>query len=612
MSAPPSKRIVGIDLGTTHTVVAWAAQKRAASPEIFRIPQLVTPREIDRLPLLDSALYAPSSGESIEDPWGDAPWVVGQLARRRGAETTGRLVASAKSWLCHAGVDRLAAILPWGGSEDDADVSRISPVDASARVLMHIRRAWDDAFPSHPLAEQEVILTVPASFDEAARELTLEASRRAGLAVRLLEEPQAAFYDYMRQAGKQGLQALLDAAPSADEGQGALVLVCDVGGGTTDLSLIRVARSAGKRGLDVTRVAVGQHLLLGGDNMDLALAHACEARMVAPPARLDPARFGQLVSACRRAKERLFSGDDAPDDVPVTLAGSGSKLVGSTLSTRIDRQEAERLVLDGFFPSAPRDARPRRVRSALIGFGLPYEQDAAITRHVAWFFSRHAAGDVSPAALLLNGGVFRAPRIGRRLADAIDAWGGPSIAILPHGEPDLAVARGAVAFGLALHGFGARIEGGAARGYYIGLGASQAGEAKQAVCVVPRGAKEATTHAATGRTFALVVGRPVRFELFASDDASHAAGDVVTIDDEHFQDLPPVATTLGTELVIPGKSQELQVGIEGELTAIGTLELSCVELQGGRRHALAFQLREGPTRPIIHLTHTGTGQTWTA
>ncbi|MBI5534263.1 MAG: hsp70 family protein [Deltaproteobacteria bacterium] len=597
MAGGASKRIVGIDLGTTHTVVSWAKPVRGAVPEVFAIPQLVTPTEVDRLALLDSALYAPTAGEAPEDPWGDAPWVVGQLARRRGAEVAGRLVASAKSWLCHSGVDRLAPILPWGLSEEDDAVARISPVDASARVLSHVKRAWDQAFPSHPLAEQEVILTVPASFDEAARELTLQAARRAGLPVRLLEEPQAAFYDYMRQAGKDGLRALID--EEGDNAAGSLVLVCDVGGGTTDLSLIRVSRTKAKKsGFEVTRVAVGQHLLLGGDNMDLALAHACEARLVAPPSRLDPARFGQLVLACRRAKERLLSGDDALLDVPVTVAGPGSKLIGSTLSTRIDRQEAERLVLDGFFPSAPRDARPRRVRSALIGFGLPYEQDAAITRHVAWFFARHAAdGELSPKALLLNGGVFRAQRIGQRLAEAIDSWGGPAIEILPHGDPDLAVARGAVAFGLALHGLGPRIEAGAARGYYIGLGRGS-GDQAQAVCVVPRGAKEGTTHRATGRTFALVVGRAVRFELFASDDASHAAGDVVAIDDEHFEQLPPLAATLGAELVVPGKSQEIKVGIEGELTAIGTLDLACVDEQAGRRFGLAFQLRDdAPAAP---------------
>jgi len=587
--AAQQRRIVGIDLGTTHTVVAWAEPGPAALPKVFPIPQLVSPTELEGRDLLDSVLYAPTAAELAADPWGDAPWVIGRHARRRGSEVTGRLVSSAKSWLCHGAVDRMAPILPWGSDEEDGGVPHISPVEASARVLLHVRRSWDASFPAHPLHEQEVVLTVPASFDEAARELTLEAAKIAGLRVRLLEEPQAAFYDFMRQAGAAGLQELVDSAG----GEGALVLVCDVGGGTTDLSLMRVSRGTGARPLEVTRVAVGQHLLLGGDNMDLALAHSCEARLVEPPSRLDPARFGQLVLACRSAKELLLSGDQAPAEVPIAIATGGSRLVGSTLSTRIARDEASRIVLDGFFPEAPRDARPRRVRSALVGFGLPYEQDPAITRHVAWFFARHAGEVPAPHALLLNGGVFRAGRIAERLASAVGAWAGAPSRILAHTDPDLAVARGAVAFGLALHGHGDRIEAGAARGYYVGLGRTTAAGKTQAVCVIPRGAKEGSHHEAYGRTFALVVGRPARFELFASDDASHSAGDVVELDDDHFSNLPPMTSTIGAASILPGKPQEIVVSLEGELTAIGTLELACVETgEQGRRFRLAFQLRE--------------------
>jgi len=583
------RRIVGIDLGTTHTVVAWAEPGSGAVPQVFRIPQLTSPSELEPMDLLDSVLYAPVANEQAADLWQDAPWVVGRHARRRGTEVPGRLVSSAKSWLCHAGVDRLAPILPWGAGEDDEAMPRLSPVEASARILLHVRRAWDAAFVGHPLHEQEVVLTVPASFDEAARELTLEAARLAGLRVRLLEEPQAAFYDYLTQVGSAGMQELIDTAG----GQGALVLVCDVGGGTTDLSLMRVSRGQDSRPVEITRVAVGQHLLLGGDNMDLALAHACEARMVEPPGRLDPARFGQLVLACRSAKEQLLAGQGAPDHVTVAVAGGGSRLVGNTLSTRIEQQEAIRIVLDGFFPEATRESRPRRVRSALVGFGLPYEQDPALTRHVAWFFARHAGEVRSPHALLLNGGVFRARSIAERLASAVGAWGDGASRILPHADPDLAVARGAVAFGLALHGLGERIDAGAARGYYVGLGRAAEGGPAQAVCVVPRGAKEGSHHEASGRTFGLVLGRPVRFELYASDDATHAAGELVELDDESFVQLPPMAATLGAEVIQPGKTQELRVGIEGELTAIGTLELACVELADPRRRfRLAFQLRE--------------------
>ena len=585
-------KAVGIDLGTTHTVVAWADLGGAAAPAILPIPQLVSATEIAPRPLYPSCLYAPAPGEAAADPWGEAPWVSGEHARRRGAEVPGRLVASAKSWLCHAGVDRAAPILPWGAGEDgeSSGLPRISPVDASARYLGHVRRAWDEAFPREPLAEQEVVLTVPASFDEVARELTLEAAARAGLRVRLLEEPQAAFYDFMRGAGAAGLEALL--APLGD----ALVLVCDVGGGTTDLSLIRVTRAAGDPPFAVERVAVGRHLLLGGDNMDLALAHLCEGRLVEPQAKLDAARFGQLVSACRAAKERLL-GEDAPPRARVTLLGPGARLVGGALSTEITREEAERVVLDGFFPAAAAGARPERARGGLVAFGLPYERDVAITRHVAHFFARHAPDAAGPRALLLNGGVFRARRLVERLVGAIDAWGGPPVEVLPHADPDLAVARGAVAYALARRGLGVRIGGGVARGYYVGLDAgADDGAARRAICVVPRGAGEGAPQIAAGRTLALVVGRPARFELFASDQASDGAGDVITLDEDRFEALPPVAAAF--ESGTAHRAEEVKVQLEGELSAIGTLDLACVEVSAPRRRfRLAFQLREGAEAP---------------
>lgn len=578
---------VGIDLGTTHTVVAWAdLAGPAGSAAIFPIPQLVSPTEIAARPLFPSCLYAPVPGEGLADPWQESPWISGELARRRGAEVPGRLVASAKSWLCHGAVDRGASILPWGAPEDAADLPRTSPIDASARFLARVRRAWDEAHPEAKLAEQDVVLTVPASFDEVARELTLEAATRAGLAVRLLEEPQAAFYDFMAQAGAAAIDALLDR-----HGGEALVLVIDVGGGTTDLSLIRLHRAGGAPPYAVERVAVGHHLLLGGDNMDLALAHLCEPRLVEPPARLDAARFGQLVSACRAAKESLLSAAP-PDRARVTILGQGARLLGNTLSAELDREEVERVVLDGFFPAAPRDARPDRRRAGLVAFGLPYERDVAVTRHVAHFFARHAGQVPAPHALLLNGGVFNAARIVERLVSAFGAWGGAAVEVLAHVDPDLAVARGAVAYALARRGRGLRIGGGAARGYYVGLDGDKG--ARKAVCVVPRGAEEGAPAVAEGRTLALVVGRPVRFDLFASDERSDTPGAVVALDDDAFEALPPAVVSLGTAR----KADEVKVQLEGELTAIGTLDLACVELaEPRRRFRLAFQLREpeGPS-----------------
>jgi molecular chaperone DnaK (HSP70) len=583
--ARDARLILGIDLGTTHTVVAWTdpAIDRGATTELFAIPQLVTLREVEARPLLPSFLYAPLAGETHVDPFGDAPWVVGEAARRRGAEVPGRLVSSAKSWLSHPGVDRTAAVLPWGVREDDEDrAARLSPVEASARLLRHVRRAWDDQFPSRPFAEQELVLTVPASFDEVARELTVLAAEQAGLSVRLLEEPQATFYDFMRRVGPAKLEALLDACSGR-----ALILVCDVGGGTTDLSLIRLARGpAGEP--ELTRLAVGSHLLLGGDNMDLALAHLAEPRL-GIEGKLDAPRFAQLVGACRAAKERLL-GDAPPDEAAVTLLGGGARLIGNTLTARLTRGEVERVVLDGFFPIEPREARPRRARGALLAFGLPYEPDVALTRHVAAFFAKHAPTDAAPHALLLNGGVFRAARLRARIAEAVGAWGGPELRVLDEDSPDLAVARGAVAYGLALRGFGTRIGGGSARGYYAALAAPGDGE-RLGVCVVPRGAEEGVRFVAQGRVFALTVGRPARFELFSSHEvAALAPGSLVPLDPERFRALPPLTTTLRDE---GGARGEAHVVLEGELTAVGTLDLACVETDGdGRRFRLSFGLRE--------------------
>jgi len=574
---------VGIDLGTTNTVVAFAPLEGEAPARVFELPQLVTAAEVETRPLFASMLYAPLDGERVEDPFGDAPWALGELARRRGAEVPGRLVASSKSWLVHPSVDRTAAILPWGAADE---TPRLSPVDAAARLLAHVRGAWDGSHPDAPLADQEVVLTVPASFDEVARELTVDAARAAGLAPKLLEEPQAAFYDWMARAGGEGLARLCAAT-----GGEALVLVVDVGGGTTDLSLVRVS---GAR--EVARVAVGPHLLLGGDNMDLALAHALEPRLVEGGGKLDAARFAQLVAACRAAKERLL-GDSPPEDAPVTILGSGAQLVGGTRTTRLARDEAERIVLEGFLPVVPADARPRRAGSALVAFGLPYERDVAVTRHVAAFLGRHLPVGTSPNAVLLNGGVFRAARIADRLVECLSAWrGGEAVARLPDADPDLAVARGAVAYTLARLGRGVRIGGGSARGYFVGIAAE--GQQARAVCVVPRGAEEGAAHVASGRTFALAVGRPVRFDLLASDELDARAGDVVDAgpDDERFARLPPLAT-----IIAGGRGAEVRVALEGELTPVGTLDLACVEVDGGRRRfRLAFQLREGAapaTRP---------------
>ncbi len=578
--------IVGIDLGTTHTVVAYA--DTSGEPSIFEIPQLVSPTEVASRPLLPSLLYVPAPGESFADPWNEAPFVLGELARVRGVAVPGRLVASAKSWLSHLGVDRNAPILPWGIEEQPA-LSRISPVEANAMYLGHVRKTWDQAFSEHPLSSQDVILTVPASFDESARKLTLEAADRAGLEVRLLEEPQAAFYDYLHRGDPDALVAMLRAKK-----RDPMVLVCDVGGGTTDLSLMRI-RDAVDAPFRVSRISVGRHLLLGGDNMDLALAHLCEPRLGSE--KMDSARFGQLVLSCRSAKERLLA-KDAPPDYPVTVLSAGSALVGSARSARLGRGEVEELVVQGFFPEVALETRAEIARGALVGFGLPYERDVAITRHVASFLRRQAPEARTPDALLLNGGVFRAAVLGERLRTTIESWSGTTLEVLPHVDPDLAVARGAVAYGQSLRGRGLHIEANSPRGYYIGLDA-RPGERRRLVSVVPRGAREGDVHRLKGRTFGLLVGRPARFDLFASDQARiDAPGEVVSLEDDKFMALPPVAVRF--EASEQHRTPELEVELEGELTPIGTLELACVEVgaPSSAKHRLAFELRKGPAGDV--------------
>jgi molecular chaperone DnaK (HSP70) len=587
----PARFAVGVDLGTTNTVVAFAPLDAADDARVFEVPQLVAPGQVQARPLLPSLLYAPVEGERADDPFGDAPWALGEIARRRGAEVPGRLVASSKSWLVHAGVDRTAAILPWGAPDPSP---KVSPVEAAQRMLGHLRRTWDEQHPGAPLADQEVVLAVPASFDEVARELTVEAARRAGLAPKLVEEPQAAFYDWMARAGAGGVDRLV-AEAKGDEG--VQVLVVDIGGGTTDLSLVSVS------GPDrVSRVAVGPHLLLGGDNMDLALAHAVEPRLAEDGDKLDPQRFAQLVVACRAAKEVLL-GASPPEHMPVAVASSGSRLVGGVRSAELARDEVERVVLEGFLPVVGADVAAPRARGALVAFGLPYERDVAITRHIAAFVRRHGSGG-APGAVLLNGGVFRSAKIADRVVAALASLRGGEVRRLPDADPDLAVARGAVAYALARLGRGLRIGGGSARGYFVGIVGEEG--RRQAVCVVPRGAEEGTPHIARGRTFALSLGRPVRFDLFASDDAEAIPGAVVDVDDERFVRLPPVSTAL--DKAERGEGREVRVMIEGEVTPVGTVDLACLEVDveafpdggsirppsGARRFRLAFQLRPGP------------------
>jgi molecular chaperone DnaK (HSP70) len=598
VSRTPSKSeraryVVGIDLGTTHTVVAYAMHdvrrtRTAPEPSVFPIPQHVSLRDREPRPLLASSLYAPLPGELDTD----APWVVGEFAKRRSGEITGRVVTSAKSWLSHPSVDRTAPILPWGGS--DESLLKLSPVEASARILQHVASAWDLAHPEAPLASQDVVLTLPASFDDVARQLTLRAASDAGLMPVLLEEPTAAFYDAMRDV--DAVRAHVVPRSPSDE---RTVLVCDVGGGTTDLSLMAIAYAPkDKGGFSVRRVAVGRHILLGGDNMDLALAHLAEARISESGGPLDPSELSQLVASCRDAKERVLSelsGRSAREhdlsEVTVTVLGRGNRLVGGARRATLSREDIERVVVGGFFPSEVTSDAVRS-RSGVVAFGLPYERDPAITRHIRQFLERHAK-DVprgAPDVVLLNGGVFNAPRIVDAVKAALRSWYGREPSVLPVSSPDLAVACGAVRFGFARTGLGVNVESGAAHGYYVSVeeGAGQ----KRAVCILPRGAKEGVRYEATERWFDLLVGKTVRFEVYASDLARDEVGALVTLDEDAFERLPPVVTHLEKR----GSEDRVRVRLGGELRTTGQLELACVEpSQGedeGRKFRLEFSLRE--------------------
>ncbi|MBI2393000.1 MAG: hsp70 family protein [Deltaproteobacteria bacterium] len=593
-----ARYVVGVDLGTTNTVVSYVdlgvAPSGARTAEVFPIEQLVSAGTTEARRLLPSALFA--SAES------GAAWSIGEHARARGAEVPGRYVSSAKSWLAHAGVDRTAPILPWG--VDEEGTPKISPVDASAAVLCHVREAWDRAHPDAPLAKQDVVVTVPASFDEAARAYTVEAIRAAGLPdqrVRLLEEPQAAFLDWARIVSEKGGEAGLSAI--APERGAREVLVIDVGGGTSDFSLMRVTRDpTSPMGVRVDRVAVGDHLLLGGDNIDLAIAHLLEPRLVAPTdrsthegqgERLPPARFAQLVLAARAAKETLLSRESTATETPVTLLGQGSRLIGGARKTMLARAELE-AILDGFFPVVTPESRPARTRAGLVAFGLPFASDPAVTRHLAQFLARHASG--ASLAVLLNGGAFHASAIVERVVAAVTALTGSRPEVLAQGDPDLSVARGAALYALSLRGEGLRIGGGSARSYWIGLDVDERGK-RRAVCVVPRGAPTAAWQIVEGRTFGLVVGRTARFDLFASSGAAgqvDRVGDVSTIDDETFVLLPPIVAAVGRG---SSGARELAVRLEGQLTEVGTLDLECVEADAPpgrppRKFRLGFEIRK--------------------
>jgi molecular chaperone DnaK (HSP70) len=598
--------VIGIDLGTTNSALSWT--ERLETPRTFDIPQLAGLNEIERRPVLPSFVYVPTEAERTSGglalPWdttGDRHGlVVGELARDHGALTPARQIASAKSWLANPSVDRTAAVLPWGV---DAEV-RLSPVDASARILRHLRDAWNferaRSDPERCLERQSIVLTVPASFDEEARELTVQAAHAAGLTtLRLLEEPLAALYAWIAAHRRSVADHLRD---------GETVLVCDVGGGTTDFTLIRVLADGAE--LKFERIAVGEHLLLGGDNLDLALAAQVEQHFIDSGApRLTLTQRQSLRRKCTVAKERLLAGD-AGDSVRISLAGSGRGVIGGSMSADLSRDDVVRALTEGFLPLSPAGDLPTQDRrTGLRELGLPYESDPAITRHLAAFLARaFRADDGSPAqpeVVLFNGGFFAAALARERVLEALERWHGRRPRVLVNARPETAVATGAAFYGRLLRRpdrANLLIRAGSARTYYVGLAAdarSAAGTpATRAVCVMPRGTQEGTVFALE-HVFTVAVNTPLAFTLYSSTERTDALNAIVEfavandIGDIH------VHAPLVTSFRYGKRSRRVELGVRLEVafTETGTLELWCSSTTSDHRWKLAFQLR-GVEEPV--------------
>jgi Hsp70 protein len=596
----PAKYIIGIDLGTTNSALAYTPiADETAHVQPLSIPQLVNPGELREEGLLPSFLYVPGADEfpvgTLSLPWNDSPrFVTGHLARKRGVENTSRLVTSAKSWLSHAGVDRTAPILPVAAPEG---VNRISPVEASAEYLRHLREAWDAQHPDAPFANQEVFVTVPASFDAVARELTQKSAEDAGYRnVTLLEEPQAAFYAWIERHPDWRERVSL----------GDLILVADIGGGTTDFTLIAVNEKAGD--LQLERVAVGEHILLGGDNIDLALAHTVAARLAQMGTRIDSLQLQTLWANCRAAKEKLLEAGSTETGQPVTLLGKGRGLVGGTIKATLTRDDLQQ-VMEGFFPMVPSTSMPeRQTRAAVQEIGLPYATDPAVTRHLVKFLRQPSAaneatrrgpsGLVCPTHILFNGGVLHAPFVREQILAALNGWlteeGFLPVKQLSGEDLMQAVARGAAYYGAARHGKGVRIRGGIPRSYYVGVESSMPAvpgfpAPLKAFTVATFGMEEGTDLSIPGREFSLTIGEPAEFRIFSSSTRKDdAPGSMIDDFSEDLEELTPMEVHFPSE----GEGHErVRVSFETVVTETGVLQLWCVA-PDGRRWKLEFNVRE--------------------
>lgn len=605
---PGARYAVGIDLGTTNCVLSYVELQTEQDPaphQVMRIPQLTRPGSVEDRTQLPSFSYQEHEAELAQGdralPWNANPdTIVGAIARELGSKTPIRLVSSAKSWLCHGGVDRHASFLPLNSP---VEVEKVSPVEATYQYLVHMRNAWDFRCPDAPLVDQDVTITVPASFDPAARDLTTEVAQRAGFKhLTLLEEPQAAVYSWLESSSDSWRTQV---------GVGDVILVIDIGGGTTDLSLVAVTEDDGN--LSLNRVAVGDHILLGGDNMDLALAYQVKTKLEQDGKSLAPWQILAITHSCRDAKEVLLTDPDI-HSVPIAIPSRGSKLLGATLRTELTKAEVMSSLVDGFFPEVGIHDHPvQQARGALKHMGLPYAQDAAICRHLAAFLCRQQAaadallgeneGDfIKPTAILFNGGVLKAPVLAERTMMVINHWlthaGAASAKLLAGTDLDLAVAKGAAYYGYVRQGRGVRIRGGIASAYYVGIESAMPaipGMAPpiQALCVAPFGMEEGSAAKGTGQEFGLIVGEPVRFRFFVSttrrDDEAGAL-----LDDwqpEELEELPEIQANLPVEGRKPGEI--VPVELASRVTEVGTLCLEAIPADGSAKWQVEFDVRAG-------------------
>lgn len=605
-----AKYIIGIDLGTTNSAVSYVDfSRKPHKVEDFPVMQITAPGEIADNPLFPSFHYEAAGSEfssgALRLPWDkeEPRTVTGAFARDHGAQVPGRVVVSAKSWLSHSGVDRTAPLLPWHAAPD---LEKISPVEATSRYLSHMRQAWNYAHPDDPMENQDITITVPASFDEIARELTVQAAASAGLSrIVLLEEPQAAFYAWINQHSKEWQNMVC---------AGQKILICDIGGGTTDFSLIQV-RGNPDGSVQFHRIAVGDHLILGGDNLDLALAYYIEKKIQGDK-KLSSHQFGALVRNCQRAKETLL-GDNPPDRMSISIPGSGSSLIGGSIQAEITLEESLNVMLEGFFPYVNLTDKPQTRQSGFQEFGLPYAADPAVTRYLAAFLTSHRRSAIEhskesrvdsarPDIILFNGGVFTSAAIRDRILESLRKWFDDDQkwkpVVFKTEYPELAVARGAAYFGVVRRGGGVRITAGLARTYYIGV--ESAGEIK-ALCLAPAGLQEGQSADLSGRVFSLLIRQPVEFPLYVSSKrTTDKPGELIAIDPLEIYALPPIRTVLRS-----GKKMEadtVDVELHVKLTEIGTLDLWCTEVAGNRSWKLQFDVRSATRTDIA--AHKGTGE----